>query len=474
MGTTRWAAVVVAVTMVLTVASAVVDAQPTAVQENRDGVAVIIGNKSYKNPQVPAVEYADRDAEAMKRFVIDVLGYREGNIIDLRDATQTEMISTFGTAQNFEGKAYQFVRPKRSDLFVYYSGHGVPGLKTGQAYLLPSDADPSTAELNGYPIEQLKRNLAKIEARSVTLILDACFSGFSPKGKLVDNLSPVFIKVDVHGAEGMTLLTASSGDQVASWDPQARHGLFTEHLLRAFYGEGPATSAMKEGKLTLGALKTYLDDEMTYAARRTFNRKQNATVFGPMDEVLVAWPGGKTKARPKLDGSGGQPAAASAPADATAAALARVGEVPPNLIQYALVALGRYDGAIDGDLGPGSRRAIEAFQRGLGAPASGSLSPEQTVALIEAGAKQGQAETQNTLAMMLASGIGLPKDERAAVEWFARAAKQGNAYAAYNLAIMYRDGRGVPPNRDEARKLFRQARDAGHPQAVDALKAIGG
>lgn len=467
------AAGLVAVLM-LVCGAAGVRAQPAAGPENRDGVAVIIGNKTYKNQQVPAVEYAHRDAEAMKRFVIDVLGYREGNIIDLRDATQAEMISAFGTAQSFEGKAYQFVRPKRSDLFVYYSGHGVPGLKSQQAYLLPSDADPGTAELNGYPIEQLKLNLAKIDARSVTLILDACFSGFSPKGKLVDNASPVFVKVDLHGAESMTLLTASSGDQVASWDPQAQHGLFTEHLLRAFYGEGPAAQALKDGRLTLGALKAYLDDEMTYAARRNFNRKQDATVFGRMDDVLVAWPGGKPAARPKLDGSGGQAATASAPAGAAAAALARVGEVPPNLIQYALAALDHYDGAIDGGLGPGTRRAIEVFQRGLGAPATGTLSPEQTVALIEAGAKQGQAETQNTLAMMLASGIGLPKDERAAVDWFGRAAKQGNAYAAFNLAIMYRDGRGVAASREEARKLLRQARDAGHPQAAQALKAIGG
>jgi hypothetical protein len=42
---------------------------------NPDGIAVIIGNKTYKG-YTPAVDFAHNDAEAMKRFVIDVLGFR--------------------------------------------------------------------------------------------------------------------------------------------------------------------------------------------------------------------------------------------------------------------------------------------------------------------------------------------------------------------------------------------------------------
>ena len=48
-----------------------------AAAENRDTVAVIIGNKNYTG-SVPNVDFAHNDAAAMKRFVIDVLGFREG------------------------------------------------------------------------------------------------------------------------------------------------------------------------------------------------------------------------------------------------------------------------------------------------------------------------------------------------------------------------------------------------------------
>ena len=62
---------------------------------NPDGVAVIIGNKNYQGG-LPGVDFAHNDAEAMKRFVVDVLGYDPENIIDLRDATTAQLMATFG------------------------------------------------------------------------------------------------------------------------------------------------------------------------------------------------------------------------------------------------------------------------------------------------------------------------------------------------------------------------------------------
>ena len=39
--------------------------------------------------------------------------------------------------------------------------------------------------------------------------------------------------------------------------------------------------------MTLGELQTYLDDEMTYQARRRYNRDQKASVWGKLDSVLA-------------------------------------------------------------------------------------------------------------------------------------------------------------------------------------------
>ena len=269
---------------------------------NPDAVAVIIGNRTYKHPRVPAVEYAHRDAEAMKRFVIDGLGYREGNIIDLRDATEAQLRSAFGSERDHRGKIWQYLKAGRSDVLVFFSGHGVPGMQDRRGFLLPVDADPDTVEVNGYPIDQLYANLAKLEARSVTVYLDACFSGDSPKGMLVRSASPVFVKTELPKSVGkLTVLTAASGEELASWDEQAKHGLFTEYLLRGLYGEADGMGGgARDGKVSVAELKTWLDEEMSYRAKREYRRVQTAGVTGDTGVLLVSWPGGKPPARPKL------------------------------------------------------------------------------------------------------------------------------------------------------------------------------
>ena len=269
--------------------------------ENRHGVAVIIGNRTYES-SVPTVKYAFNDAEAVKRLVTGGLGYRAGNVIDLRDATYAQLRAVFGNETTHEGKLYQFVRPGKSDVVVFYSGHGVPGLKDKRGYILPVDADPDNPELNGYPLDLLFDNLAKIEARSVTVFIDACFSGASDAGMLIDSASPVFIKGTVPAATGaVTVITASQGSQLASWDHEARHGLFTEHLLQALYGKADGKDyGNGDGRITAGEIKAYLDDEMTYAARRRYNRHQKTSLTGAADRVLATYAPGQFPERPSL------------------------------------------------------------------------------------------------------------------------------------------------------------------------------
>ena len=157
----------------------------TLAAENPDSVAVIIGNKNYQSG-IHGVDFAHRDAEAFKRFVVDVLGYDPENIIDLRDATQAQIEGTFGNERSYKGKLWRYLDPQGgSDVVVFYSGHGVPSLRDERGYLLPVDANPDTPEINGFSVDLLYENLAKLETRSVTVFLDACFSGESQKGMLI-------------------------------------------------------------------------------------------------------------------------------------------------------------------------------------------------------------------------------------------------------------------------------------------------
>ena len=259
--------------------------------KNRHSVAVIIGNRNYKG--MANVDFAERDANAMRKFIRDQLHYREGNIIDLKNTSQAELRTTFGTANTHKGKLYDYVRPQKSDVIVFYSGHGVSVLRDKRGYLLPVDGEPNRAELSGYPLEVLLKNLSKIPARSMKVFIDACFSGDSPKGMLVRATSGLSVEIRQPKSvdNKMVVITASKGDQFASWDEDAKHGLFTKHLLEALGGNADKEEfgGNKDGKVTLGEVKAYLDDEMTYQARRRFSRDQHATVSGDLKTVLSAY-----------------------------------------------------------------------------------------------------------------------------------------------------------------------------------------
>ena len=213
------------------------------------------------------------------------------------------MEAAFGNERSHEGRVWRYLHPRHgSDVVVYYSGHGVPGLDDGRGYLLPVDASPDSAKINGYPIDLLYANLGRLEAaKSVRLYLDACFSGDSNRGMLIRSASPVYVQaaLPAAGKHKLTVLTAASGTEVASWDDDAEHGLFTHHLLDALYGAGDADG---DGQVTAAEAKTYLDDTMTIAARRTFGRHQNASLNGVVEAVLVlAESGGAFPPRPSLD-----------------------------------------------------------------------------------------------------------------------------------------------------------------------------
>lgn len=261
-------------------------ALPAAAEAARDAVAVIIGNRNY-GPDVPAVTYAHNDADAMRRFVMEDLGYREGNIIDLRDATQGQLEATFGNARSHQGKLWRWVGDRRADVLVFYSGHGVPS--DGEALLLPSDADPAAPALNGYPIRLLLDNLARLPAAMITVYLDTCFSGRSAAGPLLREASGLSVEqATLPTSSALTVVTAAGPDEVANWDSESRHGLFTRYLLQGLRGAADGERfGNGDDRVTLAELHRYLDDEMSYAARRAHGRTQTVSVRGITSAVLA-------------------------------------------------------------------------------------------------------------------------------------------------------------------------------------------
>ena len=72
------------------------------VAKRPDDVAVIIANSNYTKlgKDIPNVTPAYNDAENIKKYFIESLGIREGNIIYLKDATGAQLTEVFGNEKN--------------------------------------------------------------------------------------------------------------------------------------------------------------------------------------------------------------------------------------------------------------------------------------------------------------------------------------------------------------------------------------
>ena len=267
-----------------------------------DGVAVIIGNRNYEHAH--EVRFAHRDADAFRSYVIDVLGFDEERILDYRDASLAEVLDVFGAPGHWERTALWSLLDidGRSDVVVFYSGHGMPG-RDGRGYLLPADGHPARPQLNGYAIETLEENLSNLNARSFALYLDACFLGSSHAGALVSNVSGVWRERPLPGpsAERMVVLTAASATETAFWDEDAGHGMFTHHLLDALYG---AADADGDARVTTGEAHAYVRRQVATAVRRQHRDNQTPGLRGAGGRVLALARSGGFPPRPVVASAG--------------------------------------------------------------------------------------------------------------------------------------------------------------------------
>ncbi len=266
------------------------DAFPTApvdvrfrIGETRpDDIAVIIGNSDYRKygKDIPNVTPAYADSEGFKLYVMQALGVREGNIIHLKDATSAQMVGVFGNERSHKGKLFNWTKPNVSKVYVYYAGHGAPAGDDGSPYLVPSDADSEVIELNGYPLTTLYRNLAKIPAKSITVVLESCFSGASQEGGVISNASPVYLKAKTLTIPpNITVISAGKANQMASWEKDKSHSLFTKYFLKGMSGEADAKPyGDGDGHVGYDELGRYLEGTMTYYARRYYGRDQTAVI----------------------------------------------------------------------------------------------------------------------------------------------------------------------------------------------------
>jgi TPR repeat protein len=252
------------------------------IAEKPNDIAVIIGNADYmkQGRDIPNIIPAYADAAGFKKWVSNSKGVRAGNIIHLSDATGSQMESVFGNERSHKGQLFNWTKPGISNVYIYYAGHGAPAGDGEGAFLVPTDADSATLELTSFRLSTLYKNLEKLPAKSITVVLESCFSGASQNGSVVSRTSGILVTPKVPSApQNLTVISAGRSNQIASWEQDSSHSLFTKFFLKGMSGEADvAPYGDGDGEVNYDELGKYLDGTMTYFARRYYGRDQNAQI----------------------------------------------------------------------------------------------------------------------------------------------------------------------------------------------------
>ncbi|MBD5364761.1 MAG: hypothetical protein HDR79_07445 [Bacteroides sp.] len=200
---------------------------PSTGIKNDKLLVLIIANEKYR--QVAPVDFARRDGEVFRKYCEKTLGADPDHIFCVYDASFSEMAQEIGRIKDLVNLDHDF------NVIFYYAGHGMPDLDNNNqtSYLLPSDGDGRNFQYM-ISLEKLYEDFDAMHAKSVTVFLDACFSGNTRGGQPL--YSGRFVAYDQaeQEAKGNTVVfSAGNGKQVANPYKEKGHGFFTYHLLKA-------------------------------------------------------------------------------------------------------------------------------------------------------------------------------------------------------------------------------------------------
>lgn len=245
---------------------------PQSRSVNSKTFAVVIANELYKHEE--SVPYAKTDGESFRNYCIKTLGLPEERVHFSTDATLNEMRMAMHWIKDI-GEAFG----EDAKVLFYYAGHGVADDASRSAFLLPVDGSGRDAE-SGYPIEKLYAQLGALPVGSVSVFLDACFSGSKRDGDMMVASRGVAIKPKVTMPQGkMVILSATTGDETAALYPQEGHGLFTYFLLKKLQES--------KGECTMGELADYVSRRVNQESVVVNKRPQTPTIsYSPLMESI--------------------------------------------------------------------------------------------------------------------------------------------------------------------------------------------
>jgi len=252
----------------------------TKVSENK--VALIIGIENYSD--IVKASYAKADAQYFKEYVSKGFGVENKNIKLIVDEEATFIKINKILKKWLVSK----IIADKTELIIFYAGHGLASKDGKELYLLPQDGDADLLSISSISRSSLFNEIKNLNPKSVTIFLDACYSGSSRDNEiLLADARPVRIVADEQEGipDNFTIFTASKLNQISSGLKEANHGIFSYYLMKGLEGKADSN---KDKQITNGELLAYMDQNVSQKAAE-LGRQQNPSLSGDPDQVLMRY-----------------------------------------------------------------------------------------------------------------------------------------------------------------------------------------
>lgn len=270
-----------------------IDMAPSGEPLFSNAVAIVIGAEKNMYGAAPA-PYAARDAQVISRYFKTSMGVKDIQLMVDEQVTGTALSDLFDPRF---GYLAQVVEPGKTDVFVYYSGHGLPFASENgiqDIYLFPFDARREVVQDRGYSLNKLYADLNELNAKSVTVILDACFSGSSRRTATLEseNISrekgvrialPQLSSKPWDTNPNFRVFSSSAGDQTSLGYDAAQAGLFTYYLALGLQGEADTND---DGVIFFEELVQFVTEKVSLEAIKIRGGIQTPQFFGKGDFII--------------------------------------------------------------------------------------------------------------------------------------------------------------------------------------------
>ncbi|HEX5363508.1 MAG TPA: caspase family protein [Gallionella sp.] len=182
-------------------------------------IAVVVGNNAYQDPNLPSLNGAIRDADAIANVFQEKMGYE---VRVVHNGTRADIISALNKVADEVGS--------NDSVVLYYAGHGYQDDATKVGYWIPSDASTRNAD-NWITSSEINKMLTNIPAKQLMLVSDSCYSGALTNEQKVTGNALNAAKAEDILAKRSVIVMSSGGDEPVFDEGREGHSSFTWHLM---------------------------------------------------------------------------------------------------------------------------------------------------------------------------------------------------------------------------------------------------